>query len=501
MFTQKDIEQIKHHGLDVETVKQQIENFIKGFPFAKIEKPASINDGILKFTDEETDNIASAYDEKIKDKTIVKFVPASGAASRMFKEYFAFTEKNQKLDENKQVEDFFNNISKFAFYEDLKSILDEQNIEINEQNIHKIVDILIDKNGLNYGHLPKALIKFHKYSDSEYTSLEEHLFEASQYAKNNKQEANLIFTVSPEHRSLFNNKINSIKHVFETKYNTGFSIKLTEQKPSTDMIAVDENNNVFRNSDGSLLFRPGGHGALIENLNEISADLVFIKNIDNVIHQDYASDVMKYKKLLASVLLDIQNEVFSYLRLIDENKANIKEIEEFTGKKLQIVLPEKYSNFNNEEKLNYLKQKLNRPLRVCGMVKNEGEPGGGPFWVKHIDDSLQLQIVESAEIDKNDPKAQNILQSSTHFNPVDIVCSLRNYKGEKFDLSKFVNKNAGFISNKSKDGKTLKAQELPGLWNGAMYDWNTIFVEIPVITFNPVKILNDLLRKYHLQKV
>ncbi len=500
MFTKDDVKQIEQRGVSVEDVKKQMEYLKKGFPYASITAPATLNSGIKKFSETEITSKISKFNNISKEKKIVKFVPASGAASRMFKAYFSFIQKQEKIEDNAQVKEFFENIDYFAFYDELKSLLDKENITVDEENIYQIVDLLINKQGLNYGHLPKALILFHKYKDRKLTPIDEHLYEAEKYSKDKNNTSSIVFTVSPEHKKEFINKLEKSIAEFEKIYKTSYSIKLTEQKPSTDTIAVDENNNLFRNSDGTLLFRPGGHGALIENLNEIDADVVFIKNIDNVVHQQFAEETIRYKKLLAVELNEIQEQIFKYLHQIDNKNFLLKEIEDFAKTKLNIKFSDEYKNFDDKNKAEYLHKKLNRPVRICGMVKNEGEPGGGPFWVKHTDGSEQLQIVESAEIDMQDATSKQIVNKATHFNPVDLVCGLKNYKSEKFDLKKYVNPDTGFISSKSKDGKALKALELPGLWNGAMYDWNTIFVEVPLITFNPVKILNDLLRKTHCHK-
>ena len=496
MFTEKDIKQIHEKGLTAEKVELQIQNFIKGFPFANIVEPAIPNNGIVVFDDEKTKQIIDYYIRESKNITITKFVPASGAASRMFKSLFEFyNDENAVIEDFVDVKEFFDNIERFAFYSELEYVLNILNVKLQPENYKKIIGLVINDGGLNYSFLPKALIKFHKYNSGVFTSLDEHLIEAAKYAKNESNNSNLVFTVSANHKQLFNERINKLQAIFEKEFNVNYSIELTEQKTSTDIIAVDNSNKPFRNTDGTLLFRPGGHGALIENLNEIDSDIVFVKNIDNVVHHKYIDETIKHKQLLAGYLLAIKKQVDIYLSGINSAEYNLNEIEDFVKTQFNIEFSTKYANYNTEERLEFLKQKLNRPIRVCGMVKNEGEPGGGPYWVKEPDGTKQLQIVESAEISEKD---KVIMKNATHFNPVDLVCSVKDYKGNKFDLLQYVNSNAGFISEKSKDGKVLKAQELPGLWNGAMANWITLFVEVPVITFNPVKTVNDLLRKQHL---
>jgi hypothetical protein len=354
---------------------------------------------------------------------------------------------------------------------------------------------LLDEDGLNYGSLPKGLLLFHCYAESPRTAIEEHLVEAAMYAKDKSGNARLHFTVSPEHKLLFESLIQSVKSKYEERFGVIFDISFSEQKKSTDTLAVDENNEPFRNNDGSMLLRPGGHGALIENLGEQKADIVFIKNIDNVVPDAYKIDTIKYKKALAGILLEIQEKIFNFLKMLEDNPNDevCTRIQYFYEKELCYIFPKDWEG----DKVTYLKEKLHRPIRVCGMVKNEGEPGGGPFIAVNPDGSASLQILESSQLDMDDLTTKNHVIHSTHFNPVDLVCSYVDANGEYFDLKKYRDPATGFISIKSKDGRELKAQELPGLWNGAMSDWNTVFVEVPLSTFNPVKTVNDLLRHEH----
>lgn len=514
MLSDKDLQQLKTHGIDKATVEKQIENFREGFPFLNIVKAATINDGILQINDPLLDEYVQEYEQTAPHRKVVKFVPASGAASRMFKALHAFTEsyggtdvEYQQLISDEKYRDiytFFKRIQDFAFYHDLQQSHKNKGNGLNEAILQRqyvqVLETLLHETGLNYGSLPKGLLKFHRYGDTSRTPVEEHLVEGAHYGRDKDGKVHIHFTVSPEHRELFREHVEAVRPQYEQLYGVTYDISFSEQKPSTDVIAVDMNNKPFRNEDGSLLFRPGGHGALIENLNDLDADMVFIKNIDNVVPDRLKEQTYQYKKLLGGLLLGYQEKIFSYLKFLDEaeviSSEQIEEIRHFVENQLCVISPQVFSVMEEDEKIRYLIGRLDRPIRVCGMVKNQGEPGGGPYWVSS-QDGTTLQIVESAQVNMDDPEQQRIFKESTHFNPVDIVCSLKNYNGGKFNLKRYVDPNAGLISKKSKDGKELKAQELPGLWNGSMSDWNTIFVEVPVETFNPVKTVNDLLREQH----
>ncbi|MFO7828773.1 MAG: DUF4301 family protein [Bacteroidales bacterium] len=503
MFTEKDIKQIKNQDLTTSDVEKQIKNFFNGFPFLNIEKPATVGDGIIQLDENELIAFRKLYDDSQPD--VLKFVPASGAASRMFKFLFEFYEKAKdeysSLDEieNDDVKKFFQQIEQFAFYENLKSTIQSAGYEISqllkEGKFKTILKYFLTDEGLNYGSKPKAVLLFHKSENQIRTAFEEHLAEGADYAKNANGKVKIHFTISPEHSNMFSELLEKVKSDYEQEMNVIFEISYSQQKPSTDMIAVNMENNLFRNEDGSLLFRPGGHGALIENLNDLNSDIIFIKNIDNVVPDRLKDETVKYKKALAGILLSFKEKIFKYIERIESGDVSDDEMNEITDF-IQNDLCYNFDLTNLSDKKNFFYNILNRPIRVCGMVKNEGEPGGGPFWVKHSNYS-DLQIVETSQINQNDEKQMQVLKASTHFNPVDLVCSTKDYKGEKFDLLKFRDSKTGFISKKSKDGRDLKAQELPGLWNGAMANWNTIFVEVPIITFNPVKTVNDLLRPEH----
>ena len=514
MFTKKDNQQIKNKGISLQTIQEQINNFVTGFPYLNIIKPAINNDGVLLLNEEDKNEYIKFFDESRNSKDIVKFVPASGAATRLFRKFFNYYNNYHGTQEEyldiisdrsfESIYYFFENIHNFAFYDKLKKFLVSKKFtlteQIEEKDYYKIIECLLTKKGLNYGNNPKGLILFHRYNDGNRTSIEEHLVEGANYCASNSK-VNIYITISPEHKQQFQKHIKTTKKKYEKAFNVKYNITMSEQKSSTDIIAVDLKNNPIRNSDNSLLFRPGGHGALIENLNQIDADIIFIKNIDNVVPDILKNDTYFYKKVLAGVLLQYQNKIFGYLNKL-QNSTNIdnkliKEIDGFIQKELCVIPNSDFDKLKKDDKIIYFIKKLNRPVRVCGMVRNEGEPGGGPFWVKNNDKTTSLQIVEGSQFNKKDKKQVNIINKSTHFNPVDIVCGVRDFKGKKFNLIKFIDKTTGFISQKTKAGVELKAQELPGLWNGAMSDWNTIFAEVPITTFNPVKIINDLLRKEH----
>ena len=512
MLSMSNIDQLKSQGKDIEKVQAQILNFVDGFPNMQLNRPAKVRDGILRLSEKELKKAIDFYDDTIGEFKIIKFIPASGAASRMFKDLFLFMDeftgsgediKNyREKDQYNAVRYFLDNIEKFAFYDDLESIAkrDGQGISslIGENKLQVILQYLLTEKGLNYGNLPKGLLKFHKYENGSRTPVEEHLVEGALYAKSNPGQVNLHFTVSPEHESRFREHIKKNAKIYIDMFKVHFDIGFSKQKPSTDTIAVDMNNNPFVLDNGEILFRPGGHGALIENLNDLDADIIFIKNIDNIVPDHIKETTVMYKKALAGKLMEYQERTFYYLSIMEEEStlspSFMEEVHNFIQKELCEELLPGHEIIDAKA---YFIKKLNRPLRVCGMVKNEGEPGGGPFWTKSQDNTISLQIVESAQVDHTDPLQAEIAHSATHFNPVDLVCGVKNYKGEKFDLTKFVDPRTGFISRKSQGGRELKALELPGLWNGAMSDWITLFVEVPIETFNPVKVVNDLLRDQH----
>ena len=426
----------------------------------------------------------------------------------MFEFLASYTDSDENFDNlmnsKSPVREFIERINNFAFYNELNDACLQNDgcttvQAIENKKAKVLVSNLMTEKGLGYGNLPKGVLLFHSYSTGARTAYEEHLEEGAKYGKSNGNEVNLIFTVSNEHLDLFKNLHNKVCAKYENQFGVKYHVMFTEQMPSTDTVAVDMNNQPFRNNDGSLLFRPGGHGALISNLNQIDADVIFIKNIDNIVNNRLIGDTVTYKIALAGYMLEKQNQMFDYIKKLNENCTDelIEEVSEFANTVLCISFTDEYIKQPTEAKKEFLLKKLHRPLRVCGMVKNDGDTGGGPFWAVNQDGTSSLQVVETAQINLKDENKKNIFMASTHFNPVDLICGIKDYQGNKFDLHQFVDENTGFISQKSKDGRDLKALELPGLWNGSMSDWNTIFVEAPLITFNPVKTINDLLLTNH----
>ena len=476
MFTEQDLQQIADHGLTPARVETQLENFRRGFPWLNVVRAASPGDGIAVLDDAQAEAAVARYEKAAAGLGIVKFVPASGAATRMFKELFEFVNEGKR---GKGIDTLLSNLDKFAFAPELKEVLPEG--ADDRATVNAIVN-----EGLNYGHKPKGLVTFHAYPEGARKAVEEHLVEGASYASSNGV-ARIHFTVSPEHMEGFRTLLAEKVPVYEKRFGIRYDISFSVQKPATDTIAVNPDNTPFRQDDGRLLFRPAGHGALIENLNEIDADVIFIKNIDNVTTDAQRGDTVRYKKVLAGVLLDLQERAFEYLRALDVEGCELAPIAEFIEKRLCVKLPADYDSA-------LLRAVLDRPIRVCGTVRNEGEPGGGPFWVGNPDGTESLQIAESSQIGPDD---MPLMKSATHFNPVDLVCGVKTSKGGKFDLRQYTDPSTGFISSKSSGGRELRAQELPGLWNGAMARWNTLFVDVPITTFSPVKVVQDLLRPQH----
>ncbi len=513
MFKPEDISQIAARGSQPEVIKQQIDNFKTGFPFLKLTEAASNYHGIIQLSESEVQKYISIFEDKnSQGLDLLKFVPASGAATRMFKSLFSALDSLRKgktvveVMADKEVALFFDQLNRFAFYEDLQTLADSENNSGEVISLQKLLEWVLLEEGLNYGNLPKALLKFHCYPDRNRTSLEEHFVEGVQYSQNGSRTVNLHFTVSAEHQQALETLANEIKPEYEKIYGVTYRVNFSNQKPSTDTIAVTFDNEPFRDIDNLLLFRPAGHGALLENLNDLDADIIFIKNIDNVAPDQLKKSTSDYKKALAGILISLQEQIFNYQKILNQHQPDTlesgfyAEVANFLEYVLNISPPKNLLGSDKDELFQYFSKKINRPVRVCGMVKNQGEPGGGPFFARNSDGSISPQIVESSQIDFNDPEQAAIAKTSTHFNPVDLVCGIKNFEGKKYNLLEFSDPKTGLITTKSSDGKELKAQELPGLWNGSMSDWNTLFVEVPLETFNPVKTVNDLLRKEHQTK-
>ena len=510
MFSEKDIQQITDYGLTVEQVNKQIETITSGMTHSQLVDTATVGNGILKVQNKFQDYI-DFFESKRNSLSIVKFVPASGAASRMFKFLYQFLDEYDPQKENieiyakrnKEILTFLRGMRKLPFYEAVRNAAlaktpDYHKLSLGEECV-LFAKAMLDANGLNYSFYPKGLLPFHKYPTHVATAFREHLLESTLYASSHN-ESNLHFTISEVHTEMFNNELANIKDALEKETNTKFNVSFSYQNKATDTIAITANNELYRNPDGSLLFRPSGHGALIENLNQLDYDLIFIKNVDNIAVFEQNKTLSDYKKMAAGVLLKIQEQAFKYMRKIDEDSIledELNNIELFVINRLNADLGDAYNQLTPEEKIGVLRDRLNRPIRVCGMVKNEGQPGGGPFWIKEENGQISLEIIEFAQIDADNDDQMRIVNKATHFNPTDLVCGVRDYKGNKFNLTDYVDPKAAFVTMKSQNGVEIKAYELPGLWNGSMAHWNSIFVEIPLETFNPVKTVNDLLNPAH----
>lgn len=513
MYSKEDIKELKKRDIKKEQIDRQVENFRTGFSYVKLANPATLGDGIKNIPAEEENYLSGLYEEAIEKAEVVKMVPASGSATRMFKSLFTFMEtytgstedflKFIQQTENTSMHEFFLHLNEFPFYARLKNAMweDGKDLEkmLEKRMFTEVLSYILTEKGLNYGNTPKGLVDFHVYRDFVRTAFDEHLVEAALYCKNGK-EANLHFTVSENYMDRFKERLKKVTKVFEKMFDVKYKVTFSIQKPSTDTVSVNDQGELVRDEDGKILFRPGGHGALIYNLNDIKADFIFIKNIDNVIPDRSKADTVKYKKLLGGTLIDLQSKIFEKLDLLNKrsiSEEELDEIESFTETHLGYKKSPGLTFPGKKERVRFLQKILDRPIRVCGMVKNEGEPGGGPFWVMEEDGSQRLMIIESAQIDLKDKEQKKIFERSTHFNPVDIVCGVRDHKGKRFDLSEFIDHRQGFITTKSYKGKDIRVQELPGLWNGAMAKWITVFVEVPLTTFTPVKTVFDLRRLEH----
>ncbi|MDE5567912.1 MAG: DUF4301 family protein [Muribaculaceae bacterium] len=507
MLNQNDLAQIAGKGVSAETVEKQLKQFSTGFPYLKLAGSATIGHGIIKLSSEQEEEAIARWKKYLSDGgEVMKFVPASGAASRMFKALFSFVDGEEDTPKpGSPVAELLAHIEETPFYDELsdvcKRLYNKSIAELIDENRAKdVIAAIIRPEGLNYGQLPKALLTFHKYNDGVRTSLEEQLIEGAQTAAANGK-VRLHFTVSADHRKLFEKKISEVLPAIEAKTGLKFDISMSEQKPSTDTVAATVDNELFRDDNGKLVFRPGGHGALIENLNDIDSAVVFIKNIDNVVPDSRRTETIRYKQIIGGTLILVHDRIEKYLESIHTGcytPSELKEMADFLHTTLSIE-DKRLNTLTGRALAEYIKEKLNRPLRVCGMVRNEGEPGGGPFIAVNPDGSASPQILESTQIDPKSESAQAMMKSATHFNPVDLVCYLKRPDGSAYYLPDYVDHNTGFISSKSFAGRELKALELPGLWNGAMSDWSTVFVEVPAETFNPVKTVNDLLRPAHQQ--
>lgn len=504
-MTEKDLKKFEEHGISEATAREQLERFAKGFLYLKLQGSATVGHGIKSLTPAEEQAAVDRWKQYLADGgEVTKFVPASGAASRMFKELFAFVNSSEdKAKEGSAVDSIIKNLPRLAFYNELDDACHRMygvgtEALLADGRDKDIIRAIVSSEGLNYGQLPKALLTFHRYADHTRTPLEEQLAEGAQTAASHGW-ANIHFTVSADHRKLFEKKIEDSRHAMEDRFGVRFGISLSEQKPSTDTLAATKDNQLFRDEDGNPVFRPGGHGALIANLGDIDSAVVFVKNIDNVVPDALRESTIHYKQVLAGELILIHDRIERYLRMLREGfyaPDDLAEIVSFMRDTLSTD-SSLFDSLSEAELADYLMKKLDRPVRVCGMVRNDGEPGGGPFIAFNRDGSTSPQILESTQIDPNNKAYSGMLADATHFNPVDLVCYIKDIDGKPYKLTDYVDPQTGFISEKSLGGRELRALELPGLWNGAMSDWSTVFIEVPSTTFNPVKTVNDLLRPAH----
>jgi hypothetical protein len=517
LFDSDDIQQMKAHGISPKEAERQVALFKTARPYLKLRGPCVPGNGIAVFDREKQESLKTLFEEEKQKRSIVKFVPASGAASRMFKVLLAYLNRSGEIEKDtvardaaagetsaKQLLMFMEGLTRFAFFQELSLTLKKKDLSIDAlmaKGLFKdIIRLLLTEDGLGYAALPKGLLLFHQYPEGNRTAFEEHLVEAVSYACDTQNRCSLHFTVSPEHLDRFKTRLKQVETIYENRFGANFHVDYSVQKPFTDTLAVDLENRPFRLANGRLLFRPGGHGALLENLNDLHGDIVFVKNIDNVVPDYLKGETSLWKKIAGGYLVSVQKRIAHYMKNLASESTDpklSKEAAMFLKNDLLVAMPDAVETADPENRKRWIMERLNRPVRVCGMVKNTGEPGGGPFWVEGDSGETTRQIVETAQIDPENKEQQALLARSTHFNPVDLVCGLRDWQGNPFDLRKFVDPNTVFISSKSKDGKELKALEHPGLWNGSMAHWITLFVEVPAITFNPVKTVNDLLRKEH----
>jgi hypothetical protein len=502
-WSERDRLRLEAEGLTVAEAERQMEIFRRGLPRVRLNRACRVGDGIVLLQEEEKAGLLGACEEAVRTRRLMKFVPASGAATRMFREWHLALE--EKAFTGESGERFLEDLRRYAFFGDLEAVVAAKGGElrdlIGKRDAAAVLKWILAEEGLHYGRLPKALLKFHAYPGKCRTPLEEHLVEAALYARDAGNVSRVHFTVSPEHESGVRGLLSRVIREYERRLETVFSVGLSTQDPATNTLAADPGLDPFRNGEGELVFRPGGHGSLLANLGALEADIVFLKNIDNCVPDRLKPETVLWKKLLAGHLTVLQERVFSSLRLLEGGggpEGDLERISLFCRRGLNIALPDGFRDWPAEGRRSFLFEKLNRPLRVCGMVKNEGEPGGGPFWVEDPEKGSSLQIVEEFQIDRDSAAQRSVWASSTHFNPVDLVCGIRDYRGKKFNLEAFVDPETASISRKSEKGRELLALERPGLWNGGMAFWNTVFVEVPLATFNPVKTVSDLLRPQHL---
>lgn len=500
MFSERDTRQIERLGLDLRSVQKQLLMYRHGPTFLKLNRPCAVHDGIFSFSTAQQRRFISLYEQKSDQYKLLKFVPASGAASRMFSEWFSVGNRGS-FGSRSNDELFIRRLKRLPFYDGIANNRKGRKL-LEEKNISGLLKYILSSEGLNLGKYPKALVPFHRYHSRDVrTPMEEHIGEAALYTVSAEKESHIHFTLSPGFKSTVTEFLKSVISRYEEKNKVRYKVSLSTQALSTHTIALDENNEPFRDETGKIVFRPGGHGALLGNLNKLNADLVFVRNIDNVAPEAFWGKIIPQRKILGGLAMQMREEILSSIRKLKDKNTHRSELDEmisFCSNQLNIVFPETFLRQSRKEKTRTLFVLLNRPLRVCGVVKNENQPGGGPFWVEEKDGTQTLQIVESAHVNMREKDQAAIWSGAGYFNPVDMVCCIKDYRGRVFNLRKFVDNDAYLITSKNEKGRELKALEVPGLWNGSMAYWNTVFVKLPAVVFHPVKTVNDLLSRGHL---
>jgi hypothetical protein len=501
-------------GIKADCVQEQIETLRRGNFYARLIRPCTLFDGVRQIGDQDLARYIELHASAAARGRFKKFVPASGAATRMFQSLLTIFHLPQYLETDElqkrvnqgvnfacDFKHFLDELDRFPFASDLEKTLARAGYSpgelVRSGRFATLLEYLLTQTGMNYRNLPKALLPFHSYSGETRTAFEEQLHESMGYL--GIDNAGVHFTIPEQHLNGFLALEREIRQRLSQRWGATFDVSFSFQRSSTDTICIDRNGMPLRDKYGRLHFRPSGHGALIENLGDLNADLVYIKNIDNVVPDGLKEPVHFWKKALGGYLVRVQDSVHALLHHLSGSHWSqaVRDAVLYASRELLIDFPTGFETWLEGRKQSFLLQALDRPIRICGVVPNGGEPGGAPFWVEAENGTQVLQIVEEAQVDLNCEEQRNIWNSSTHFNPVDIVCGLKNFEGKPFDLKKFVDPRAVIITKKSIDGTDVRVLERPGLWNGAMAGWITVFVEVPKITFNPVKSLFDLLRPEH----
>lgn len=512
-----DLERAAEHGLGTDELERQLALLAAPPSSIELDRPCTVGDGVQQLDDTKESTLLAAQASAVASGRATYFVPSSGAASRMFKSLLAVRDRGPvdratlaaKSDdeEAKAALRFFDGARRFAFAENLARVLAERGLGLDEcleqGAVSPVLDALLEANGLAYPRMPKGLLPFHSYDGNENrTAFDEHLVESFAVAADEAGATRLHFTVSPDHREAFEHRARQSGDSLGGKLGARFDIGFSTQKPSTDTVAVNPDGTPFRGEDGELLFRPGGHGSLIANLADLAeqgVDLLFVKNIDNVVHDDWRAPVVHWRRMLAGRLVVLQDRLFGALRALEEDADRAAAVEDaravLATELGQSVPGADASDLDRAGAA--LHAALHRPTRVCAVLRAEGDPGGGPFWVRESDGSRSPQIVETAQIDPSAADQRAAQERATHFSPADMVLGVRDHRGRPFDLLRHVDPEAVFIAEKSSGGRPLRALEHPGLWNGGMSKWNTLFVEVPPEIFQPVKALTDLLAPAH----